>query len=254
MTGLLHLGWLPLVLAAPCVGSFLALLAERLPVGRPIVWARSECAQCGHALGPRDLVPVVSWLVSRGRCRHCAARVSPFYPAVELAALTVALWSLAVLPGWLAWAGAGLGWALIALAAADLRHGVLPDEITLPLVLAGIALVWIVDPARPQDHAIGATAGFLVVLALRALYRRLRRREGIGLGDAKLMAAAGAWVGWQGLSSMLLIAAATGLGAAVAVAFAARGRGPAPQDEVSFGPFLALGLWLTWLYGPLVLG
>ena len=81
-------------------------------------------------------------------------------------------------------------------------------------------------------------------------YHRVRRREGIGIGDAKLMAAAGAWVGWQGLSSVLLIAAAVGL----AVAFAARGRGPAPQDEVSFGPFLALGLWLTWLYGPLVFG
>jgi len=99
-----------LLLLAPFAGSFLGTLVLRLPAGRAIVLDRSRCAACGRTLGPRDLVPLVSWLRTRGRCRHCGAAVSRFYLAMELAALGIAGWALAVLPGWLAWAGAGLGW------------------------------------------------------------------------------------------------------------------------------------------------
>lgn len=246
MAELLRLDALFMVLAAPFVGSFLGLLAARLPAGRPVVTGRSACDTCGHTLGAPDLLPVLSWLVSRGRCRHCAAPLSATYPMIELLALLIALWSLAVLPGWLAWAGAGLGWALIALAAADAWHGILPDEITLPLAAAGLAVAWAVDPALIGHHAIGAGAGFTLVVIVRELYRRLRGREGMGLGDAKLMAAAGAWAGWQGLAGVLLIAAVTGLAAAVVL------RRTSLSDALPFGPFLALGIWLTWLYGPLV--
>ena len=115
-----------------------------------------------------------------------------------MAALAVAAWSLAVLPGWLAWAGCVLGWTLLALAVIDAKHLLLPDTLTLPLVPAGLLVAWAVEPAKLADHAIGAAAGFVVVAAIGLAYRRLRGREGIGLGDAKLFAAAGAWVNTDG--------------------------------------------------------
>lgn len=259
MSGVLTYHWILLLLAAPCVGSFLGVLIVRLPAGRPVAFDRSACPACGARLGARELVPLVSWVLLRARCRHCGAPVPARYPAIELAALGVALWALAVLPGWLAWAGAGLGWALLALAAIDARHLMLPDALTLPLVPAGLAVAWAVDPALLPGHLVGAAAGFGVIVGIGALYRRWRGREGIGLGDAKLFAGAGAWVSWQGLPSVLLIAA----GAALLAELALRARrGPAggaaeagaAGRELPFGPWIAAGLWLTWLYGPLTLG
>jgi leader peptidase (prepilin peptidase)/N-methyltransferase len=241
-----------LIFAAPCVGSFLGVVIERLPAERPILWGRSACDHCGARLGARDLVPLASWALARGRCRHCGGRLSLFYPAIELAALVVALWSLAVLPGWLAWAGSALGWTLLALAVIDSRHMILPNELSLPLIPAGLAVAWALDPGKLPDHALGALAGFLLILALAALYRRLRKREGIGLGDAKLLAAAGAWVSWQGLPSVLLLGAASGLAGALVIGFA--GGGLKATRAFPFGPYLAAGFWLVWLYGPLGLG
>lgn len=253
MTGILAYHWLLLLLAAPCVGSFLGVLIARLPAGRPVVLGRSACPACGATLGWREMVPLVSWILLKARCRHCGAPVPTGYPAIELAAFAVALWVLAVLPGWLAWAGAGLGWALLALAAIDFRHRLLPDALTLPLVPAGLAVAWAIDPAMLLDRAIGAAAGFLFVVAVGAVYRRLRGREGIGLGDAKLFAAAGAWVSWQGLPSVLLLAA----GAALLVELVGRvrrGSSDGAERELPFGPWIAVGFWVTWLYGPLTLG
>ena len=169
-----------------------------------------------------------------------------------MAALAVAAWSLAVLPGWLAWASCALAWSLIALAVIDARHLLLPDALTLPLVPAGLAVAWAVDPAQLPDHALGAAAGFLTLAAVGLAYRRLRGREGIGLGDAKLFAAAGAWVSWGGLPSVLLLAAA---GALAGHLLGARLTGRRLEGrELPFGPYLAAALWLVWLYGPLVVG
>ena len=261
MTEILRFHWLLLLLAAPCVGSFLGLLVARLPLGKPVAAGRSACPACGHALGPLELIPVLGWLLARGRCRHCGGRVSWAYPAVELGALFVALWSLAVLPGWLAWAGAGLGWCLLALAAIDARHLILPNVITLPLIPAGLAVAWALGPARLLDHALGAATGFLVILLLGWAYRRLRGREGIGLGDAKLFAAVGAWVSWEGLPSVLLLAAAAALVGHLLIgrllgAPQARGERGAPlrERELPCGPYIAGALWLIRLYGPLVAG
>ena len=238
-----------LLVAAPFVGSFLGVLVERLPVGRPVVMGRSHCDACGHALGPLELLPVVSWLLSRRRCRHCGARLSLFYPMIELAASLVAAWALVVVPWPPAAAPAGLGWVLLALPEIALRHLILPDVLTLPLMLAGLVLAAFTPQMQLADHLVGAVAGFLVLWLVATLYRRLRGREGLGLGDAKLFAAAGAWVGWQGLASVLLIGAVGGL--LWAIAAVAVGRGRAPHEPLGFGPFLAAGLWLTWLYGPL---
>lgn len=238
-----------LVVGAPAVGSFLCVVADRLPAGRPIVGGRSACEHCGHRLGFRDLVPVLSWLASRGRCRMCGASIGFRYPAIELAATGIAVWSLMVLPGWLAGAGAVLGWTLLTLAIIDWRHLVLPDRLTLPLVVAGLAVAWAIEPTKLVDHGAGALIGYVVIVAIAAAYRHWRKREGIGMGDAKLFAAAGAWVGWQGLSSVLLASAAAGL--AVALIEARLTRRLAADRERPFGPYIAGALWLTWLYGPI---
>lgn len=237
------------LLAAPCVGSFLGLLIERLPAGRPVVLSRSACPNCGEPLAARDLIPLVSWIVNRARCRSCDVRLSAFYPTIEVLALIVAVWALSVVPGWLAWVTCGLGWALLALAVIDLRHLLLPDSLTLPLIPAGLLVAWSLSPDQLPSHAIGAVLGFLLLWIIALLYRRMRNREGLGLGDAKLLAAAGAWLGWQGLPSVVLIAAASGLAAAL---LQARWHGSLDSERpVPFGPYLAGALWLVWLYGPL---
>lgn len=251
MTELLRLDALFLLLAAPCIGSFLGVLVDRLPAGRTLVLGRSACDHCGTTLAPRDLVPVLGWLANRGRCRYCQQPIAARYPAIELAALGLAFWSLAVLPGWLAWAGAALGWTLLTASLIDWQHMILPDRLTLPLIPAGLAVIWLLDPARLSAHLVGALAGFGLVLTIALLYRRLRGRDGIGLGDAKLLAAAGAWVSWEGLPSIILLASTAGLLAALLGRLL--GRSLEAQQELPFGPYLAAGFWLTWLYGPLVL-
>lgn len=238
-----------MILAAPAVGSFLGTLILRLPAGRPVLTSRSACPHCGRHLRARDLVPLVSWVLARGRCRQCGHALGIFYPSIELAALAVALWSVAVFPGWLAWASAALGWTLLAAAEIDRRHMILPDTLVLPLVAAGPLVLYAMAPAQVTPAVAGAFAGFLLLAGVAWVYRRWRRREGLGLGDAKLFAAAGAWTTLAGLPSVLLIAATTGL--LTAVLGSAR-KTPWPDDRaVPFGPFLALGLWLVWSFGPI---
>jgi leader peptidase (prepilin peptidase)/N-methyltransferase len=241
-----------LTAVALAVGSFLSVLVTRLPEGRGVVRGRSACPHCARPLAVRDLVPLVSYLVARGRCRHCGRALSAVYPGLELGALAIAFWAIAVVPGWLAWATAGLGWALLALAVIDVRHMLLPDALTLPLIPAGLLLAGLGDPGRILDHAIGAAAGFLLVVLLRLAYRALRGREGMGLGDAKLLAGAGAWLSWQGLPSVVLLGAAGGL--CWALLQALRSGRLDRRAPLPFGPFLAAAWWLVWLYGPLVPG
>lgn len=237
------------IVAAPFVGSFLATLALRLPAGRGL-GGRSECPACATTLGPRDLVPLLSWVLSGGRCRHCGARLGAFYPLVELAALMLALWAATEFDGWRLWAICGLGWALLALAIIDARHFLLPDGLTLPLIPAGLAVAWLNGTAALIDAALGALAGFAVFAVVAVVYRRLRGREGLGLGDAKLLGAAGAWVSWFGLPSIVLVASLTALAATLArAARAGRLDSAAP---VPYGAYLGLATWLVVLYGPLV--
>lgn len=247
----LRVTWLLPLLFAPFVGSFLATMIHRLPRREKLVWSRSRCPACATPLGPRDLVPLVSWALSRGRCRHCGTAISAFYPLVELAALAVALSAALVLDGWLVWATCGLGWTLLALGWIDQRHFWLPDAMSLPLIPAGLAVAWAAVPERLPAHLLGAVLGFAVLALVDAVYRRLRGRTGLGWGDAKLLAGLGAWVGWQGLASIVFLAALGGLLAVVALRLA--GRPIRMGDSIAFGPYLCLGGWLVWLFGPLTL-
>ncbi len=242
-------GWLWPVLASPFIGSFLGVLVARLPEGRPVVGGRSGCDHCGHPLGPLDLVPIVSWLALRGHCRHCGAKIGALPLVIELGAVLVALWVASVSDGLALWAGCVLGWVLLALAAIDFRDGILPDILTLPLIALGLAATYFLAPWQMLDSAIGAAAGFAIFASVRWLYRRLRGREGLGLGDAKLLAASGAWVTWTGLPSVVLIAAAAGLGLALVMHL--RGERLTFSQRLAFGPALCLGTWLVWLYGPI---
>jgi leader peptidase (prepilin peptidase)/N-methyltransferase len=233
------------VAAAPFVGSFLGVLIRRLPEGRPIAWARSRCEDCGAALGVHDLVPLLSWLRLRGRCRFCGRRLGWFYPGVELAALAVAIVAVAADDGGAVWLDCILGWWLLALGWIDARHWLLPDALTLPLAVAGLAAALAIDPADFTGRLFGAAVGYLALRAVAWLYRRLRGRDGLGEGDAKLLAAAGAWVGVAGLPQVVLIAALAGLVAALCLRLAGVRLGPA--SALPFGPFLALATWLVWL-------
>lgn len=241
---------LALLLVAPFIGSFLGVLIKRLPEERPVMVARSACDHCQRTLAWRDLIPVVSWYMARGRCRYCGWEIGRFYPLVEMAAFGIALMSVLLLPGWIAWAGAGFGWTLLTLAWIDQEHYLLPDAIIWPLALAGLAMTWLIDSSAFLDHVIGTVAGFGLFTGVAWLYRLLRRREGLGGGDAKLLAALGAWVAWQGLPTVILYAAASGL--ALTLALAMRGQRLELGHRMPFGPHLCLAGWLVWLYGPLV--
>jgi leader peptidase (prepilin peptidase)/N-methyltransferase len=241
--------WLWPVLASPFIGSFLGVLVTRLPADRPFVSGRSVCDHCGHTLGPLDLVPLVSWLALRGRCRHCGANITALPLMMEIGALLVALWAASASTGLALWAGCVLGWALLTLAAIDHRDGFLPDVLTLPLILVGLAATYFLAPWLMLDSAIGAAVGFALFTLIRWLYRRLRGREGMGLGDAKLLAASGAWVTWNGLPSVVLVAAVAGL--AMALVAARHGKPLTLTQRIPFGPALCLGTWLVWLYGPI---
>lgn len=248
--GIDHLFWaIASVALGPIIGSFIALAAQRMPLGRPVAVSRSACDQCGRTLGPLELVPIVSYLVLRGRCRTCGEPIGARHLAVELAAAGLALWAALVLSGPAVLIGSILAWQLLLLALLDAEHFWLPRVLTLPLIGSGLALAAALGVEPLFHHALGAAIGYLALSVIGFAYRRLRGRIGLGGGDAWLAAGAGAWTGWIGLPSVLVIAALSGILALLVARLA--GRRVAADTPTPFGVFLALGVWLTWLYGPL---
>jgi leader peptidase (prepilin peptidase)/N-methyltransferase len=243
--------WILPLAWAPFFGSFLAVLAVRLPNGEDVVSARSHCRSCGKGIRVYDLIPVASWLALRGRCRDCGEPIGVIYPVVEIAAAIVVLWASFLLSGWLLWATIGLGWTLLALAAMDASSLVLSDALTIPLTLVGLIVVGTLAPSNLGLHAAAAAVGFAVMVGVAFVYCRVCAREGLGLGDAKLMAAAGAWTGIEGIGSVLLYGAAGGL--CLAFVMQRLGHPIHAETEIPFGAAIACGIWLVWLCGPLFL-
>lgn len=238
-----------LTVATACtVGSFLGTLVHRLPASASVVLSRSVCPCCGERLPARDLVPVLSWILLRGRCRFCAAPISWFYPVIEIAALTIAAWAATRTSGAALWASCVFGWLLLALAVIDWRHYLLPDVLTFPVFATGIAWAAWQEPSELGAHVLGGLCGFVALALVAWSYRHLRGRDGLGFGDAKLLAALGAWVTWRGLPDVVALAAAAAL-----LGTLAQGKALNPAAKVSFGSYLALSGWLVWLYGPLML-
>lgn len=224
-------------------GSFIAVFTGRLPQGRAPT-GRSACDQCGTALGPLELVPLLSFLWLHGRCRHCGAAIAPRHLAIEVAAAAVGaalLWRFPQLSGLLA---ALAGWWLLALIVLDTEHFWLPDVLVLPLL--GFAFV-VPGPALPE-RLWGAAIGFGGLWLVGALYRALRGREGLGGGDPKLLGALGALLGAWSLP--FLLAGAALLGLLLAGWDAARGGAVTATTRLPFGALLAgMALLLLWL-GP----
>jgi leader peptidase (prepilin peptidase)/N-methyltransferase len=222
--------------------------APELPAGRfDLVAPRSHCPGCGRQIRAFDNIPLISWLLLRGRCRDCSAPISSRYPIVE--ALTAVL-SVAVIaalgPTWTGLAGLVFTWVLIAGSGIDLDHKLLPDQLTLPLMWLGLLLN--VDGLfiDLQSAVIGAAAGYLVLWSVFHLFRIATGKEGMGYGDFKLLAAIGAWFGWQVLPTVILLASAVGaLVGLLLIGLRRMGR----EVPIAFGPFLAAAGWLVLVAG-----
>ena len=233
-------------LLAPCIGSLLGVLIVRLPAGRPVFLARSQCAGCGRPLAFFEMLPLVSYLWLHGRCRCGARRIGRFHLAIELAALAVpASAALVGQSGATLWLGSFLGWGLLALGWIDAATLQLPDSLTLPLIPLGLLATWWLVPDALAAHAAAAALGYLVLAALGLSWRALRHIEAIGAGDAKLMAVGGAWSGPVPLPWIML--AASLLGLLLAAALRLSGRKIGPRTPIPFGPPLAAAVWAAWL-------
>lgn len=227
------------------IGSFLATIVSRWPRGASVVTGRSRCDGCGRALGVVDLVPLVGWLVARGKCRTCGARIDPVHPFIEAGAALIGGVCALAFPPLTALLLAVGGWLLLTLAVLDARHLWLPDALTLPLAALGLTLGDWVLPASFESRAIGAAAGAGLLFLLALGYRRLRGREGLGLGDAKLLGAIGAWLGWQALPFVLVIASVTAL--LWVLALRLRGEKIEAQMRVPLGTFLCIAVVPGWM-------
>ncbi len=233
------------------IGSFLNVVAHRLPqmavadmegrdAGLSLAFPASHCPKCAASLSWRENIPLVSFVLQRGRCQHCHAPIAWRYPLLEALG---AVWRLGFGPEG-AFAAAAL-LALLALAAIDLETGLLPDRLTLPLLWAGLGLAAVGFGPAPEAAILGAGAGYLALEGLNGLCRLAIGRDGLGGGDAKLAAALGAWVGAAALPAALLIAFTAGAvyGLSGRVLFKER-----PAEELPFGPWLAVGgaILLLW--------
>jgi leader peptidase (prepilin peptidase)/N-methyltransferase len=266
------LPWVALVLGL-CIGSFLNVVIHRLPkmmerdwreqcaelAGTPapaaagpynLVVPRSACPACGHRITALQNVPLLSWLALRGKCAACGARISARYPVVELAAGLIgayAAWRYG--PTLQALGAMAFGWSLLALAAIDLDTQLLPDDITLPLLWSGLLLnVW--GTFVPLSTAVlGAVAGYLALWLVYWGFKLATGKEGMGFGDFKLLAAIGAWLGWQKLPLVILLSSVVGAAVGIALIVLARhGR----EKPIPFGPYLAAAGLIALFWGELI--
>ena len=229
------------------IGSFLNVCIYRLPRRQSILWPASACPHCGRALSWYENVPIVSYLALRGRCRTCGARISVRYPIVE--ALTAAMfvggaWYYG--PTMLLLSRLVLGCALIVLFAIDLEHYILPNVITVPGIAAGFAFSLVTEPGW-FDSLVGIVVGGGALWGMFEVYRLIRREEGLGFGDVKMLAMIGAFIGWR-LTLVALIVASFA-GSLVGLTLILSGRG-SMKSALPFGTFLALGAAFAAVLGP----
>ncbi|MEE9692314.1 prepilin peptidase [Aeromonas oralensis] len=253
------------------IGSFLNVVIHRLPIMLEREWQaeylgyfnpetqpqqeerynlmvpRSACPHCGHAITAMENIPLLSWLWLKGRCRECQAPISARYPLVEL---LTALLSLVVAatypPGWGLLAALLLTWVLVALTFIDLDKMLLPDQLTLPLLWGGLLFNLTGGFVPLADAVIGAMAGYLVLWSLYWAFKLLTGKEGMGYGDFKLLAALGAWLGWQALPIVLLLSSLVGAFIGIGLILL---RNHHQNKPIPFGPYLAIAGWIALLWG-----
>jgi len=273
------LGWLqqpavlPWVAAAfgLCIGSFLNVVIHRLPKMMELEWRaecaalsgdtpaaaepfnlvvpRSRCPSCGHGITALENIPVASWLALRGRCSACGARIPGKYPMVELLAALGAAYSAARFGLSLTALGASLFvWFTIALAVIDQETGLLPDDLTLPLLWCGLLLNLLGAFVPVGDAVIGAAAGYLSLWSIYWAYKLATGKEGMGYGDFKMNAAVGAFIGWKMLPLVILLSSLVGLVFGALQMFAARRHWDA-SFRFHFGPYLAIAGIVALFWG-----
>ncbi len=236
-------------------GSFFSMLSWRLPRNLiadhegtpPELWSlktRSICPKCHTALPWTRLIPLFSWLASRGQCHACKAPISYRYPLIELSTATLTV--LAVWMFGLSFKGLAVilfSWLVLLLVVIDLEHKLLPDVLTFPLMWLGLLINSTGGFVAPQEAIWGAAAGYLILWSTYWAFKLLTGKEGMGYGDFKMMAAMGAWFGLQALPALLLLSALSGI--VVQLIMRLFGRG---ETQFAFGPYIALA-GLVWLYG-----
>ena len=253
------------------VGSFLNVVIYRLPLMMETAWNRecrehagisadtheqqrfnlltpaSRCPQCDHRISALENIPLISYLFLKGRCSGCGTSISIRYPAIELATAILSVvtalhfgYSLQTV------AALGFTWALIALFLIDFDHQILPDSITLPLLWTGLLLSLFNLFVDSHNSIVGAIAGYLALWTIFHAFKLLTGKEGMGYGDFKLLAAIGAWVGWQSLPVVILFSSV--VGAAIGISLMLF-KGRDHSQPMPFGPFLAAAGWMTLLWG-----
>jgi leader peptidase (prepilin peptidase)/N-methyltransferase len=231
----------------------LELEADDAPLPPGIVREPSHCPHCKHPLSAADNIPLFGWLLLRGRCRYCKAKISIQYPLMELfsgvlSALVV--WKFG--PSWAALAGLLLTWVLIAAAGIDFRTQLLPDQLTLPLLWLGMVLSLIPLFASAPSAIIGAAIGYLSLWSVYWAFKLLTGKEGMGHGDFKLLAALGAWCGLKGILPIILLSSIVG---AIIGSIWLYSRGRDRATPIPFGPYLAIAGWIVFMWGePLING
>lgn len=253
------------------IGSFLNVVIHRLPIMLEREWQaeylsyfnpetqlqqeerynlmvpRSACPHCGHAITAMENIPLLSWLWLKGRCRECQAPISARYPLVELLTALLSLVVAATFPpGWGLLAALLLTWVLVALTFIDLDKMLLPDQLTLPLLWGGLLFNLAGGFVPLADAVIGAMAGYLVLWSLYWVFKLLTGKEGMGYGDFKLLAALGAWLGWQALPIVLLLSSLVGAIIGISLILL---RNHHQNKPIPFGPYLAIAGWIALLWG-----
>ena len=253
------------------IGSFLNVVIHRLPIMLEREWQaeylsyfnpetqlqqeerynlmvpRSACPHCGHAITAMENIPLLSWLWLKGRCRECQAPISSRYPLVELLTALLSLVVAATFPpGWGLLAALLLTWVLVALTFIDLDKMLLPDQLTLPLLWGGLLFNLAGGFAPLADAVIGAMAGYLVLWSLYWAFKLVTGKEGMGYGDFKLLAALGAWLGWQALPIVLLLSSLVGAIIGISLILL---RNHHQGKPIPFGPYLAIAGWIALLWG-----
>jgi leader peptidase (prepilin peptidase)/N-methyltransferase len=232
--------------------------ASDLPEGRfDLVAPRSRCPSCGHQITAMQNIPVISYILLGGKCAGCGTGIAVRYPIIELltAVLSgVVAWRFGF--GWEALAAIGMTWALVAISVIDIDHQIIPDSISLPLIWVGLTLSLfhpIADAqylfVDPKTAIVGALGGYLSLWSIYHLFRLITGKEGMGYGDFKLLAALGAWLGWEMLPVIILMSAVVGATTGIILIVTKRHERSVP---IPFGPYLAAAGFIAMLWGPAI--
>lgn len=253
------------------IGSFLNVVIYRLPIMMERDWKsecaeyfpeaklevneerfnlvvpRSRCPECSHLIGSTENIPMLSWLFQKGRCKHCDCKISKRYPSIELLTGLLSFMVAYTVPfGWPLLFALVFTWVLISLTFIDFDTMLLPDQLTLPLLWFGLLININGAFAGLTDAVLGAAFGYLSLWSIYWVFKLLTGKEGMGYGDFKLLAALGAWFGWQALPLIILLSSFAGAIIGITLILMSKDKKSRPMP---FGPYLAIAGWVFLVYG-----